>query len=165
MSYWSFLARFVLWSAGVFAAWAAFLARWYIAVLVLLGPYFAAATGFGTEFEGKGRATAVYFMNQGTRIQPALPLETASLGLLPFVALVGATAWLPVLRRLEVGAVGTVTFILFHLVLFAVYPFFLTHSNFVFDSLGAFWALLAFGFGFPFLLWVALTRRFRLRSR
>ena len=158
MTYWSFLSKFVFWSATAFAVWAAFLAKWYVTLLLTVGPYLSALAGYGLDVQGSGRDATVYFIQGATRIPYGLHLETASLGLLPFLALVAATASLSVPRRLVTAGVGTATFAAFHLTLFAVYPFFLPRSGLVVDSLGAFWALLVFGFGFPFLLWLTLIR-------
>ena len=158
MTYWSFLSKFVFWSATAFGIWAAFLAKWYVTLLVTVGPYLSAVMGYGTQVEGSGRDATVYFIQGSTRIPYGLHLETASLGLLPFLALIGATASLSILRRVATASIGTGIFIAFHLTLFAAYPFFLTRSGLVVDSLGAFWALLVFGFGFPFLLWLTLIR-------
>lgn len=157
MNYWSFLGRFVLWSAALFAGWTAFAADWYVRLLLALGPYATALTGLATETEGAGRAARIFFVSGGTRIPYGLHLETASLGILPFLALISATATLPALRRLAAAALGVVIFLFFHLTLFVAYPFFLTRSGPVVDSLGAFWAILGYC-AFPFLLWLVLIR-------
>lgn len=153
MTSWSFLARFVAWSAAFFTLWSLVLAEWYVRFLAAIGPYAAALFGFTVDTQGTGRDLRVLFKHGDTPV--GLHLETAALGLLPFLALVASTTWQTLLQRLKTGAIGVGIFVLFHLTLFIAYPVFLSRSNIVVDSLGAFWAILGYC-GFPFLLWLVL---------
>ncbi len=158
MSSWAFLARFVAWAALFFAVWVGAVARWYAAVLAALGPYVTAlATGFEAQVSGSGRALVVHFARGSSALPHGLLLEPATLGILPFLALVAATRFSSARRRLRAAAIGLAALFAFHLALFAACPFFMTRSGVFVDSIGAFWAILGFC-GLPFLLWLVLAR-------
>jgi len=155
---WAFLARFAAWAALYFVLWAGALARWYAAALAALGPYVTVlATGFEARVAGTGRALVVHFVRGSFELPHGLPLEPATLGILPFLALVATSRFSSVRGRVRAFAVGLAGLFAFHLTLFAAYPFFMTRRGMLVDSIGAFCAILGFC-GLPFLLWLALAR-------
>ena len=155
MRFWSFLVKFAAWSLGLFVLWHAFLAAWYVSFVSQLGLLATASAGYTAQIKGSGRAAQVVFIYATGK--QAIQLEVLTVGLLPFLALVGATGTRSAVNRLRMGGLGAGIFVLFHAVLFVAYPFFLSRHGLIVDSLGAFCAILGL-VGFPFLLWILLLR-------
>ncbi|GIW41238.1 MAG: hypothetical protein KatS3mg076_1815 [Candidatus Binatia bacterium] len=152
----SFLARFVLWSAALFLCWHLRVADLYVSALAQAGRESTRLlAGEAVRLEGTGRKTQAVFPYQGRTV--AVSLSTLADGILPFLALVAASSWLPVSKRLARACVGTLVLWLFHLSAFFAYPFFLARSGPIVDSFGAFWVVLGL-VGLPFLLWLVLAR-------
>lgn len=85
-----------------------------------------------------------------------LSLESLSLGLLPFLALLSATPRIDLRRWLTSALLGSATFFLLDLIVVLLYPLLVSRPNALTDITGTFLGLLTF-VGAPIILWFALT--------
>jgi hypothetical protein len=106
---------------------------------------------------------------------PMQPREQFS-GIIPFLALVGATTSLPWRRRLRAAAIGLAALFVFHMGLMLIGPYmtgmpqarlglvWMRRINRAIDVLYAFYGLVGYA-ALPFLLWWVLTRDARDRQK
>ena len=168
----AFLGRFLLVAGVLFALWAPFGASdLYTRAAATVGnPLIRAVTGFRvTEFVPAPDGLKLRITRgTDTTIMQLNPREIFS-GLIPFLALMGASAGLPWRRRVKAIAAGTGILFAFHLGLLVFGPFFeggpqgemslewARRVNTAVDVLYAFYGLIGYA-ALPFLLWFWLTR-------
>jgi hypothetical protein len=175
-----FLLRFFALAAALFALWSfAGLGDLYArAVIGLANPVMRVMTGFWvSEIRPKPGGLDVFIRTTGSPSQPAPPDELVPFqpreqfsGLIPFLALMGASAGLTWRRRLRAIALGVAALFVFHLGLTLMGPFmtglpqarlgliWMRRINRVIDVIYAFYGLVGYA-ALPFLLWWALTQR------
>lgn len=164
----AFLARFFALAGVLFALWAvAGLSDWYSRlVLAVAHPFMWSITGFQLDgITPTGRGLDVFIRKENQRI--LLPLQPRELfsGLVPFLALVGASRGLAFKRRLCAVGIGVGVLLIFHVGLMVLGPFLATpHEDWVnriIDVLYAFYGIVGYA-ALPFLLWFWLTQTRRL---
>jgi hypothetical protein len=113
-------------------------------------------------------------VDRSEELVPMQPREQFS-GLIPFLALIGASAGLPWRRRLFAVGVGVLAMFVFHLGLMLMAPFmtglpqarlglaWMRRINTMIDIVYGFYGLVGYA-ALPFLLWWALTQRRRAPS-
>lgn len=155
-------SRFILRFLGVFALLIALGAvvnapRYYARALEsatrITSP---AITGWWLEERLAPTGSKLWFRSGSTELRLLLSLESLSLGLLPFFALLGATPGLDLRRLLIAAGCGALAFFLLDLIVVLLYPLLVNHPNAVTDITGTFLGLLTF-VGAPIILWFALT--------
>lgn len=115
-----------------------------------------AINGWWLEERPATSGSKLWFRAGTAELRLLLSLESLSLGLLPFFALLGATPGLKLRRLLTAAAIGALAFFLLDLVVVLLYPLLVTRPNAVTDITGTFLGLLTF-VGAPIILWFALT--------
>jgi len=180
-----FLLRFFGFAAVLFALWSfAGVGDGYArAVIAVANPVMRVLTGFSvSEIRPKEGGLDVYIRSatsnaaseQGDELVPFQPREQFS-GIIPFLALVGASAGLTWQRRLRAAAIGLLVLFLFHIGLTLMGPFmtglpqarlgllWMRRINTMIDIFYGFYGLVGYA-ALPFLLWWALTQRQRVAS-
>ncbi len=171
-----FLLRFFALAAVLFALWSfAGVGDLYArAVIAVANPLMRVTSGFwvsevrpregGVDVFIRGAATA----GRPDEIVPFQPREQFS-GLIPYLALLGATAGLTWQRRLRALAIGMAALFAFHIGLTLMGPYmtgipqsrfgleWMRRINRMIDVVYAFYGLVGYA-ALPFLLWWALTR-------
>jgi hypothetical protein len=150
------------------------------ALLIALGAALGASTYYARALTAAARVTSpvvngwwleerpattgskLWFRAGPAELRLLLSLESLSLGILPFLALLSATPGLSVRRWLLAALIGIAGFFLLDLIVVLLYPLLVTRPNAVTDITGTFLGLLTF-VGAPIILWFALTFE-RLRS-
>ncbi len=174
-----FLLRFFALAGVLFALWSfAGLGDAYTRAVVAVGsPFMRVASGFHVErLEPAADGLDVVMRRDQTEVfMPFRPRELFS-GVIPFLALLGATAALPPRRRLRAAAWGLAVLFVFHLGLVVLGPYitgipqagfgerWAERINYVIDVFYAFYGLVGFA-ALPFLLWFILTQRGRVPLR
>jgi hypothetical protein len=177
-----FLLRFFALAAGLFALWSFagvgdFYAR---AVITVSNPLMRVLTGFWvSEIRPKEGGLDVYIRTSAPphesapadEIVPFQPREQFS-GLIPFLALIGASSQLPWRRRVRAAAIGVAALFAFHIGLTLLGPYmtglpqarlgliWMRRINRAIDVVYGFYGLVGYA-ALPFLLWWALTQRGR----
>lgn len=162
---------FALWSfAGVGDAYARL-------VIAVTNPLMRLVTGFWVdEVRAKEGGVDVYIRTTNSpptlgpnELVPFQPREQFS-GLIPFLALIGASTGLTWRRRLRAVAIGVAALFVFHMGLTLIGPYmtglpqarlglvWMRRINRVIDIFYAFYGLVGYA-ALPFLLWWVLTRR------
>jgi len=177
-----FLLRFFALAAALFALWSFggagdLYAR---AVIAATNPLMRVMSGFWvSEVRPREGGVDVFIRSAATagrpdEIVPFQPREQFS-GLIPFLALLGATTGLSWRRRLRALAIGVAALFAFHMGLTLMGPYmtgipqsrfgleWMRRINRMIDVIYAFYGLVGYA-GLPFLLWWALTRRERAES-
>ena len=175
-----FLLKFFGLAAGLFALWSFgglgdFYAR---AVIAVANPLMRVTTGFWvSEVRPKEGGLDVFVRTadpsspaaRRDELVPFQPREQFS-GLIPFLALVGASAGLTWRRRLAAAAIGLAALFVFHLGLTLMGPFmtglpqarlgliWMRRINRAIDVVYGFYGLVGYA-ALPFLLWWGLTQR------
>jgi hypothetical protein len=174
----AFLLRFFSLAAGLFALWSfAGVGDLYArAVIAATNPLMHVVTGFWVDdVRPKEGGLDIYVRTTDSpaalgpnELVPFQPREQFS-GLIPFLALIGASAGLPWRRRLRAAAIGLAALFAFHVGLMMMAPFmtglpqarlgliWMRRINRVIDVFYAFYGLVGYA-ALPFLLWWALTR-------
>jgi len=174
-----FLLRFFGLAAALFALWSfAGVGDLYArAVLAVANPVMRVCTGFWVdEIRPKPGGLDVYIRSRDSpptlgpnELVPFQPREQFS-GLIPFLALIGASAGLPWRRRLRAAAIGVAALFAFHLGLALMGPFmtglpqarlglvWMRRINHAIDVIYGFYGLVGYA-ALPFLLWWVLTQR------
>jgi hypothetical protein len=156
---------------------AAFVGRFLLlfALLVALGWALAAPRGYAAALRGAATLTSplvngwslerrdapagrqeIWFRRGNSELRLALGLEQLALGLLPLLALLGATPGLGS-RRLATSAIaGVAALFALDLLVVLAYPWLVGSPNALTDIVGTFLGLLTF-VGGPVILWFALT--------
>ena len=174
-----FLLRFFALAAALFALWSfAGVGDLYArAVFAVANPPMRVFTGFWVDqVRPKDGGLDVYIRSADSpkvlgpdELVPFQPREQFS-GLIPFLALIGASAGLPWRRRLRAAAIGVVALFAFHIGLALMGPFmtglpqarlglvWMRRINHAIDVIYGFYGLVGYA-ALPFLLWWALTQR------
>jgi hypothetical protein len=174
-----FLLRFFGLAALLFALWsfAGFGDLYARVVIGATSPLMRLVTGYWVdEVRSKPGGVDVYIRSTDSprvlgpnELVPFQPREQFS-GLIPFLALMGASTWLPWRRRLAAAAIGVAALFAFHVGLTLLGPFmtglpqarlgqlWMRRINRVIDVFYAFYGLVGYA-ALPFLLWWALTRK------
>lgn len=175
-----FLLRFFGLAAALFALWSfGGLGDLYArAVIAVANPLMRVTTGFSvTEIRPKQGGVDVLIRSTtepppglpGEAVVPFQPREQFS-GLIPFLALMGASAGLTWRRRLRAIGIGMASLFAFHIGLTLIGPFmtglpqarlgliWMRRINHVIDVVYGFYGLVGYA-ALPFLLWWALTQR------
>jgi hypothetical protein len=121
-----------------------------------------AINGWWLEERPATSGSKLWFRAGTAELRLLLSLESLSLGILPFLALLAATPGLAVRRWIFAALIGIAAFFLLDLVVVLLYPILVSRPNAVTDITGTFLGLLTF-VGAPIILWFALTYD-RLRS-
>lgn len=155
----AFVARFLL----LFGALAALgygsdAPRAYATALRLAGSATSPlVNGWTLEDRSTGRGQQEIFFRRGNdQLRLALGLPQLALGLLPLLALLGATPGLGVRDLAARAAIGVAAIFALDLLVLLVYPWLVGHPNAFTDIAGTFLGLLTF-VGGPVILWFALT--------
>ena len=177
-----FLARFFALAAALFALWSfAGVGDLYArAVIAAANPLMRLTSGFWvSEVRAREGGVDVFIRSAATagrpdEIVPFQPREQFS-GVIPYVALLGATSGLSWRRRLRALGLGLAALFAFHMGLTLMGPFmtgipqsqfgleWMRRINRIIDVVYAFYGLVGYA-ALPFLLWWALTRRERAES-
>jgi hypothetical protein len=177
-----FLLRFFALAAGLFALWSfAGVGDLYArAVITVSNPLMRVLTGFWvSDIRPKEGGLDVFIRTAAPPNGPAPPDEIVPFqpreqfsGLIPFLALIGASSQLPWRRRLRAAAIGVGALILFHVGLTLLGPFmtglpqarlgliWMRRINRAIDVVYGFYGLVGYA-ALPFLLWWVLTQRGR----
>jgi hypothetical protein len=168
-----FLLRFFGLAAALFALWSfGGLGDLYArAVIAVADPFTRALSGFWfTRAVPTEHGLDVVIRRGDTEaVLPMQPREMFS-GLIPFLALIGATAGLTPRRRLLAAVIGVAAMFAFHLGLMILGPYmtgipqaqlgvvWMRRINTMIDIFYGFYGLVGYA-ALPFLLWWALTQR------
>ena len=177
-----FLLRFFALAAALFALWSfAGVGDLYArTVIAVTNPLMRVLTGFRVnEIRPKEGGLDVYVKSADSPTGAAQPEERVPFqpreqfsGLIPFLALVGASLGLPWRRRLRAAAIGVAALFVFHIGLTLIGPYmtglpqarlglvWMRRINRAIDVFYAFYGLVGYA-ALPFLLWWALTQRQR----
>ena len=161
----AFLLRFLAFAAVLFALWSfGGLGDAYARLVVVLSnPLMWSVTGFSvSRVEPIARGLDVFIRKGAEEVLiPLQPREVFS-GILPFLALMGASRGLSILQRLRATAIGLGVMVVFHLGLMLLAPFLATPHvawvNTIIDIIYGFYGLVGFA-ALPFFLWFWLTQR------
>lgn len=115
-----------------------------------------AFTGWWLEERATPTGSTLWFRAGASELKLLLSLESLSLGLIPFLALLTATPGLTFKRWLSAALVGCGIFFLLDLLVVLLYPLLVSRPNAITDIAGTFLGLLTF-VGAPIILWFALT--------
>jgi hypothetical protein len=144
------------------------------AVLIAIGALVKAPTHYARALEAAARVTSpaingwwleerpaqtgskLWFRSGQAELRLLLSLESLSLGILPFLALLSATPGLNLRRWLSAAVIGIGAFFLLDLSVVLLYPLLVSRPNALTDITGTFLGLLTF-VGAPIILWFALT--------
>lgn len=165
-----FLAKFFLLAAGLFGLWSfAGLGDAYSRLIITVAnPFVWAVTGFSVASVVPTVRGLDVFIRHGSE-EVLLPLQPRELfsGVLPFLALMGASSGLSAARRLGAVAIGLAVLFLFHIGLMFIGPYLATaHEawvNTIIDIVYGFYGLVGYA-ALPFLLWFWLTQRISPRA-
>lgn len=156
---------------------AAFVGRFLVlfALLVALGWALAAPRGYAAALRGAATLTSplvngwslerraapadrqeIWFRRGNSELRLALGLEQLALGLLPLLALLGATPGLGPRRLVTYAVAGVAALFALDLLVVLAYPWLVGSPNALTDIVGTFLGLLTF-VGGPVILWFALT--------
>lgn len=177
-----FLLRFFALAAGLFALWSfAGVGDWYARLVIgVANPVVRVMTGYWVSriepkeggldvYIRRGSAVATAPADQEDVAVPFQPREQFS-GLVPFLALVGASTAVPWRRRARATGIGLAILFAFHLGLALLSPYmtglpqaqlgleWMRRINRIIDVFYAFYGLVGYA-ALPFLLWWFLTQR------
>lgn len=156
-----FVARFLLLFAALAAlGWWSGAPRAYATALRAAGALTCPLLN-GWRLEDRstpGDRQEIYFRRGNDQLRLALGLDQLALGLLPLLALLGATPGLGARRLASGAALGVAALFALDLLILAIYPWLVGDPNPLTDILGTFLGLLTF-VGGPVILWFALTYR------
>jgi hypothetical protein len=150
-----FLASFFVLFAALLVAWTRSRAsEWYTGLLLAVsGPVGAALHGWVLE---RGAGAVPTWVHGGESIALAIQFDALAVGLVPLVALLGATHGIPWRRRLLLIAAGIVICFVFHALVVVLWPLLVYHKNPFTDVVGTFLGLTSF-VGAPVIIWFVLA--------
>ncbi len=131
--------------------------RWFTAALLLL----AGAIGpvlHGWVLTNPAGSAAPVWVRGGAQVHAALQYDALSVGLVPVLALLGATPGLRLRRRATLMLIGAGLCLLIDTVILALFPLLVFYKNPFTDVAGTFLGLIAF-VGAPVIIWFTLTFR------
>jgi hypothetical protein len=168
-----FLLRFLLLAGALFAAWTfGGLGDAYgRAVVAVASPFMTLFTGFHVSDVKPATAGLDVVIRRGS-IETTIPFQPREIfsGLLPFLALVGATARIGLKRRARAIGLGMLILFVFHLGLMVLGPYmtgypqsrlgvvWMRRVNVAIDVLYGFYGLVGYA-ALPFFLWFWLAYR------
>ena len=168
-----FLFRFFVFAAALFALWSfsGFADAYARAVIVAANPFMWLLTGFSVSATVPTAAGLDVVIRSGTFevVMPFQPREIFS-GVVPFLALVGASARLTIGQRLRALIIGLAVLFVFHMGLMMIGPYmtglpqghlppiWIHRVNTIIDIFYGFYGLVGFA-ALPFLLWFWLAYR------
>lgn len=168
-----FLLRFFSLAAALFALWsfAGFGDGYARVVIAVAGPLVRVTSGFHiSDVRSTEHGLDVMIRRDDhEEVMPYQPRELFS-GVVPFLALVGATTALPWRRRLRAAAIGLAALFVFHMGLMLIGPYmtgspqaqlgqlWMRRINAMIDVFYGFYGLVGYA-ALPFLLWFVLTQR------
>ncbi|MEO8601187.1 MAG: hypothetical protein ABI629_01285 [bacterium] len=168
-----FLLRFFSLAAALFALWsfAGCGDAYARAVIAVSNPLIRVTSGFRvSDVRSTDRGVDVVIRrDQQEVVMPYQPRELFS-GVVPFLALVGATTALPWRRRLRAAGLGLAALFAFHMGLMLMGPYmtglpqaqlgqlWMRRINAAIDVFYGFYGLVGYA-ALPFLLWFVLTQR------
>lgn len=113
-------------------------------------------TGWWLETRSAATGQELWFRRAGDKVPFLISLESLALGLLPLLALLGATPGIGI-RRLAVNAsIGCTALFALDLLVVVLYPLLVRNPNALTDITGTFLGLLTF-VGGPVIIWFVLT--------
>lgn len=171
----SFLLKFFSLAAGLFALWsfAGFGDAYARVVIFVASPLVRVTSGFSVSDVRPTERGLDVMIRRGTHeeVMPYQPRELFS-GVVPFLALVGATTTLGWRRRARAAGIGLAALFVFHMGLVLMGPYmtglpqaqlgqaWMRRINSLIDVFYAFYGLVGYA-ALPFLLWFVLTQRVR----
>jgi hypothetical protein len=149
-----FLASFFALFAALLVVWTHSQAsEWYTALLLAVsGPVGAALHGWILESAAKTPA----WVHGEARVDLSIQFDALAVGLVPLVALLGATPGFPWRRHALLIGVGIVMCFLFHALVVVLFPLLVYHKNAFTDVVGTFLGLTSF-VGAPVIIWFVLA--------
>ncbi len=154
-----FVARFLLLFAVLVAAgWLTNAMHGYAAALRVAGSVTSPLIN-GWTLEDRSTVPdqqEIFYRRGNDQLRLALGLPQLALGLLPLLALLGATPGLGPRRLAICAAIGIGALFALDLLVVLIYPWLVGHPNAFTDILGTFLGLLTF-VGGPVILWFVLT--------
>lgn len=155
MSKLRFLALFLLFFAILLGLWNVTpLSEWYTAALL------EAARGIGPALHGWILEPASNGFPRWVRDEASVELkiqfDALAVGVVPLLALIGATPGLAPLRRLRVTAVAILLFFAIDVLIVVLFPLLVHYDNAATDIGGTFLGMIGF-VGAPVILWFVLT--------
>jgi hypothetical protein len=150
-----FLASFFALFAALLVVWTQSNAsEWYTGLLLgVSGPLGAAMHGWILEQSGQGPPAWVH---GDARVDLSIQFDALAVGLVPLVALLGATPGIAWRRRMFLIAVGIVICFIFHAAVVVLFPLLVYYKNAFTDVVGTFLGLTSF-VGAPVIIWFVLT--------
>ncbi|HUI25133.1 MAG TPA: hypothetical protein VL403_03530 [Candidatus Kryptonia bacterium] len=157
---WRFALTFMVTFAVLVAIWQAFdIANLYRnAVLATARTISPIVNGWWLEYDQPGVPGGIAFRSGTQQLPMLLQLPALSMGLMPLLSLIVATPGLKWPRVVATAAVGSVLYLLVHVMVVLTYPFIMAHPNTFKETLGVFSGLVAFVVA-PLGLWFILTYR------
>jgi hypothetical protein len=148
-----FLASFFTLFAVLLIAWTRSSAsEWYTwFLLAVSGPVGAALHGWILE-----AGTPPAWVHGDARVDLAIQFDALAVGLVPLVALLGATPGIPAARRALLIGIGVVICFLFHAFVVVLFPLLVYYKNAFTDVVGTFLGLTSF-VGAPVIIWFVLA--------
>jgi len=155
MSKLRFLGLFLLFFAVLLGLWNATpLSEWYTAALLEV------ASRIGPALHGWILEPATNGFPRWVRDEASVELkiqfDALAVGVVPLLALIGATPGLAPLRRLRVAAVATLLFFTIDVLIVVLFPLLVHYDNAATDIGGTFLGMIGF-VGAPVILWFMLT--------
>ncbi len=152
-----FLATFLVLFAILLVLWSRFEAsRWYTTALLgcagIVGP---TLHGWVLEANADGGPVWVHGNNS---VRAAIQFDALAVGIVPVLALLGATPGLGLRRRGLLMCVGSALCFLVDALIVALFPLLVFYKNPFTDVIGTFLGLIAF-VGAPVIIWGTLTFR------
>jgi hypothetical protein len=96
------------------------------------------------------------WVHGSARVDLSIQFDALGVGLVPLIALLGATPGIAPRRRAWLIAVGMVLCFTFHLIVVVLFPLLVYHKNAFTDVVGTFLGLTSF-VGAPVIIWFALS--------
>ena len=155
---WRFALKFLLTFAVLVGIWQAFdvPTLYRTAVLATARSVGPIVNGWWLEFDQPGVPGGQAFRSGDERLPMLLQLPALSMGLMPLISLIVATPGLSWKRIVPTVALGSVLYLLVHVIVVLAYPPIMAHPNVVKETLGVFSGLVAFVVA-PLGLWFVLT--------
>jgi hypothetical protein len=128
--------------------------HWYTELLLgVSGPIGATLHGWILE---RAAADTPAWVHGSARVDLAIQFDALAVGLVPLVALLGATPGIAWKRRAALIGAGVALCFAFHAFVVVLFPLLVYHKNAFTDVIGTFIGLIAFA-GAPMIIWFALA--------
>ena len=130
--------------------------RYRTAVLATAQLVSPIVNGWWLDYDQPGMVDPVVFRRADRQLPMLLQLPALSMGMMPFLSLVVATPGLGWRRLAATAGLGSLLFVVVHVLVVLTYPFVMDRPNFIKDTAGVFSGLVAFVVA-PLGLWFVLT--------